>query len=151
SGDWDTARRLNEEALRMARRLGRRVVSEPWLLYTSARIAAHRGDLAAVRGQTGRLLTWAEPRGARELRWRARHVRAIAALGAGALASAYRHLSAIGDPGGYAAPIGYNFRVALDFAEAATGAGAGAGAACQAVRDQVGRVDFAAGDRRSLL
>jgi DNA-binding CsgD family transcriptional regulator len=153
SGDWDTARRLNEEALRMTRALGHRVVSEPWLLYTSARIAAHRGDLGTVQRRTGRLLAWAEPRGARELQWRAQHVRAIAALGAGDPASAYRYLSAIGDPGGYGAPIAYNFRVALDFAEAAAGAGdeAAGEAAREAVRNQVASMDPGAGDRRSLL
>jgi len=124
SGDWDAVHRMTKPALKICEDLGHWSFSEGWLLYMSARVAAHRGDATLVRRQTGRLLAWAGPRGAREMAARALHCRAIAALSMGDPVGAHRHLSAIGDPRGYSAELSIDPLMALDFAEAAAGAGA---------------------------
>jgi DNA-binding CsgD family transcriptional regulator len=125
SGDWDAAHELTRPALAMCADLAHWSFSEGWLLYMSARVAAHRGDTGLVRRQTSRLLSWAGPRGAREMATRGLHCRAIAALADGDPVRAHRHLVAIGDPRGYSAQLLIDPLMALDFAEAAVGAAAG--------------------------
>ncbi|MGW4242971.1 response regulator transcription factor, partial [Nocardia sp. NPDC004722] len=123
AGDWDSANLLCADGLRRGRLLGCRTLCEPWLLYTSAVIAAHRGDAALARTHAGRLARWCREVDAHGHEWRVLHCRAIIASSTGDTVTAYAHLNAITDPDGYGAPIRYDPRVILDFAEAAAGSG----------------------------
>jgi len=124
SGDWDAVDRLTGPALAMCADLGHWSFSEGWLLYMSARLAAHRGDTRLLGRQATRLMAWGAPRGAREMVNRALHCRAVAALAEADPVRAHRHLAAMRDPRGYSGPLAIAPWMALDFAEAAVGAGA---------------------------
>lgn len=149
SGDWEQADRLVSDGLELARSRGYRLYHEAWLTYADTLLAAYRGDAEKVRSQTAALLAWGRRRGVRSVEVRARHVRAALALGTGYPAAAHRQLTAIADPAGYAAPALYDDRIALDLAEAATGAGAHSDLA--SLRSLLGTVDVTAGDRRALV
>ncbi|WP_164842465.1 helix-turn-helix transcriptional regulator [Actinoplanes solisilvae] len=90
-------------------------------------VSALRGDGARIEAETGRIVSWATPRGLGALAQWGHHVRAAAALAAGDFEDAFQHATAATTPGTLPSdPV--VLRCALDLIESATRVGRSADA-----------------------
>ncbi len=116
TGQWDQARQLTDEALKLSEPHGYRILGGQLNL---AVIAACRGDEDRTRELTNAMLQWAGPRGVRVARWNACYARGLAALGRGDFEEAYRQVSTISPAGTFASHVPYATWVMMDLVEAA--------------------------------
>ncbi len=137
AGRWDEAQHVADEGLELARAGG-----GEWLLawifnHRKGVLAAARGDLDTARALADEIVQWAAPRGVGLAETHARHVQVLVALGRGDFEDAYRHASAISEPGVLASHVPLALWVAMDLVEAAvrTGRHAEAAAHVTAIRD----------------
>ncbi len=117
AGRWDEACRLAGQGQALGASSGHEAL--PMLARAvPALVAACRGDEAACRDHTGRMLGWAAPRGARLVHHHAVHARVLAALGRGDAETAYHDACTVARPGIVEAD-GPGSRMVVDLVEAA--------------------------------
>jgi DNA-binding CsgD family transcriptional regulator len=118
AGRWDAAERAAAEAWELSQRLGYPLYGLSGS-YSTALVAARRGDLAACAARCEAMVAWAVPRRLGRLEDFAHHAQGEAALGAGAFEEAYAHATAIGGPGSLHTHDPQALWSALDLVEAA--------------------------------
>lgn len=135
SGRWYEAGRLAEEGLELCGP-GHSLAAASLRLAQAFMAAAH-GDEVRTRALVDAVVGWAAPRGARTLVDEGHRVLALAALGRGDAAGAYRYATAVTRPGRLGAPGTAAHRVSMDLVEAAVRVGRGEEARrhVQAMRD----------------
>ena len=119
TGQLKRAARLAAEGLEISTALSRSESIWPFQLCLGL-IAALRGDQREVDTLTGKMSSWAGPRGALLVEHHCAHMRGLAALGRGDYELAYRHTTSINPPGTLAAHTNVTFASCLDLVEAAT-------------------------------
>jgi DNA-binding CsgD family transcriptional regulator len=128
TGQWDQARQLVDEGVRLCETRGYLLLAWPGR-HVQATLAAARGDYDTTRVLTDQMLQWAIPRRARAVQWYAWQAQTLAALGRGDFEEAYQQATAISPAGVLASHVPFALYVPMDLVEAAIRTGRHAEAA----------------------
>ncbi|WP_372346826.1 AAA family ATPase [Streptomyces sp. KL116D] len=130
-GRWDDVARLAAEGLGLCESHDYRFYA--WYFqYMEAVVAASRGEAETAYALTEEIVRWATPRGVLGARFFACHARALAALGAGDVETAYQQACELNPPGTVAPYVPIAMWSALDLVEAAVRSGRAEEAAAHA-------------------
>ncbi|MFE0508913.1 AAA family ATPase [Streptomyces sp. NPDC058964] len=118
TGMWDEAARLADEGVQLCESHGYSAFAW-YFLYIQAILSAARGDADSAQATAERIIHWATPRGAFCAAHYAHHAAAVAALGHGDHAGAYRHANAVSPAGSLASHVPHALWLTMDLVEAA--------------------------------
>jgi DNA-binding CsgD family transcriptional regulator len=118
TGRWDEAKELVDFAVARSEAIGYALLAMPGI-YTQGLLAAARGDRTEADRAAGELFGWASSRGATLVEHYGKHVRTLAASGAGELDDAYREAASISPAGKLRAFTPFALLVSFDLVEAA--------------------------------
>ena len=121
-GRWSAAAGYARDGLRLCEERGYDLLAWPGR-YCLALIAVATGDDDVGAGISDEMLLWAQPRGVRSVSAYAHHVKALSALGRSDFESAYRHASAVSEPGVVDPALAHALWLTMDLVEAAVRSG----------------------------